>query len=91
MLHKFEVQIDTVPNSEPEQLEQILQELESIVHQNHYLISDCKRRLIDIYGHEPRFEYENLGRNILEKKAEFCSQLLQLASTLSPGKSELRG
>ena len=91
MCRKYEAEIDSVPSREPEILEQMLKELESLVHENHYLISDSKRRLIDIYGHEPGFEYDKLSREILQKKIEFCSQLLHLASKLSPGKSELRG
>ena len=91
MLHKLEVEIDSIPTCEPEQLEQLLQELHSSLHENHYLVSDCKRRLIDIYGHEKEYEYENLSQEKLEKKSDFCNQLLHLSSKLSPGKSELRG
>ena len=49
------------------------------------------RRLIDIYGHEKEYEYDNLSQEKLENKSEYCNQLLHLASILSPGKSELRG
>ena len=90
-LHKFEVEMDSILTSEPEQLEQLLQELQSSLHENHYLVSDCKRRLIDIYGHVEGFEYDKLSKDTMEKKSEFCKQLLHLASKLSPGKSELRG
>ena len=61
MLHKLEVEIDYIPTSEPEQLEQLLQELQSSLHENHYLVIDCKRRLIDIYEHEKEYEYDNLS------------------------------
>ena len=91
MLHKLEVEIDSIPTCEPEQLEQLLQELQSSLHENHYLVMDCKRRLIDIYGHEKEYEYDHLCQEKLEKKSEYCNQLLHLASILSPGKSELRG
>ena len=90
-LVKFEVEIDAVLSTEPERYEELLKELQCSLHENHYLISDCKRRLIDIYGHEKGFEYNKLNKEVLENKSEYCKQLLNLAGKLSPGKSELRG
>jgi len=61
------------------------------LHENHYLITDTKRRLIDIYGHQEGFEYNKLEKSVLERKADYCDHLLSLAARLSPGKSEMRG
>ena len=85
------LEIDTTPDTQPEHLEAIIRRLSEQFHENHYLICDCKRRLIDIYGHEEGFELENLTEEVLEQKINYCDKLLHLGSILSPGKSELRG
>ena len=69
----------------------ILRQLRYALHENHYLITDCKRRLIDIYGHKPGYEYDKLSKEVLERKCDHCDHLLSLQSVLSPGKSEFRG
>ena len=76
---------------QPELLELMLRQLRYILHENHYLITDCKRRLIDIYGHSKGYEYERLGKEVLERKCDYCDHLLSLQAVLSPGKSEFRG
>ena len=90
-LAKFEDQIEHVLPSEPEKYELLLRKMRYCLHENHYLITDCKRKLIDIYGHKEGFEYEKLSKLVLENKSDYCDHLLSLAATLSPGKSELRG
>ena len=69
----------------------VLRQLRYVLHENHYLITDCKRRLIDIYGHKPGYEYDKLSKEVLERKCDYCDHLLSLQSVLSPGKSEFRG
>ena len=59
----IENKIEAVPYSNPEILEQILEEISDLLHKNHYLITDTKRRLIDIYGVEDNFQYNNLERD----------------------------
>ena len=59
----IENKIEAVPYSNPEILEQILEEISELLHENHYLITDTKRRLIDIYGVEDNFQYNNLERD----------------------------
>lgn len=76
---------------QPECLESVLRQLRYVLHENHYLITDCKRRLIDIYGHKPGYEYDKLSKAVLERKCDYCDHLLSLAGLLSPGKSEFRG
>ena len=49
---------------QPEQLELLLRQLRYVLHENHYLITDCKRRLIDIYGHAAGFEYDKLSKEV---------------------------
>jgi len=88
-LAKFEEAIEDA--KEPDQYEQLLRKMRYCLHENHYLITDVKRRLIDIYGHKAGFEYDKLSKQVLEKKCDYCDHLLSLAATLSPGKSELRG
>ena len=58
----IEADLENVPDSKPEKLENILRELASKLHPNHYLITDTKRRLIDIYGHQRGYQYNDLGK-----------------------------
>ncbi|XP_023348143.1 protein msta isoform X2 [Eurytemora carolleeae] len=90
-LDKLELEIESVPKNEPERLENLLRRMRYVLHENHYLITDTKRKLIDIYGHKPGFELEKLSKEILEKKIDYCDHLLSLASRLSPGQSEMKG
>ena len=90
-LAKYEDEIEDVASTEPEKFELLLRKMRYSLHENHYLITDVKRRLIDIYGHKEGFEYDKLSKTLLEKKSDYCDHLLLLAATLSPGKSELRG
>lgn len=90
-LKKFEKEIETVKVTEPEVLEGLLRKMRYCLHENHYLITDCKRRLIDVWGHQEGWEYSKLTRAQLEKKSDYCDHLLSLAAKLSPGHSELRG
>ena len=76
---------------QPESFELVLRQLRYVLHENHYLITDCKRRLINIYGHKPGYEYDKLSKEVLERKCDHCDHLLSLQSVLSPGKSEFRG
>ena len=58
----IETRIDSVSYSHPEILESILEEISEKLHENHCLITDTKRRLIDIYGVEDKFQYASLDR-----------------------------
>ena len=60
---EIENQIESVPLANPELLEAIIENISGKLHPNHYLITDTKRRLIDIYGVEKKFLYENLGKD----------------------------
>lgn len=90
-LAKFEEGIENVSPAEPEKYELLLRKMRYCLHENHYLITDVKRRLIDIYGHREGYEYDKLSKAVLERKCDYCDHLLSLAAVLSPGKSELRG
>ena len=90
-LARFEAELEAALPTDSEKYELLLRKMRYCLHENHYLITDCKRRLIDIYGHKEGFEYEKLSKQNLEKKSDYCDHLLTLAATLSPGKSELRG
>lgn len=87
----IETEMESVPDSMPEKLENMLSEVECKLHENHYLLTDTKRRLIDIYGHQTGYLYNDLDKSVVEKKILYCNHLLELAKQLSPGKSELRG
>ena len=58
----IETRIDVISYSHPEKLEAILEEISETLHENHYLITDTKRRLIDIYGVEKGFHYSSIDR-----------------------------
>ena len=58
----IENRIESISYSHPEILEATLEEISETLHENHYLITDTKRRLIDIYGVEKNFQYGSLDR-----------------------------
>ena len=62
VLAAIETRIDSISYSHPEILETVLEEISEKLHDNHYLITDTKRRLIDIYGVEKKFQYASLDR-----------------------------
>jgi hypothetical protein len=67
-LGKFEKEIDDSGPDKPELLEALLRRMRYCLHENHYLITDCKRRLIDIWGHGEKWDYAKLSKSQLEKK-----------------------
>ncbi|TRY75492.1 hypothetical protein TCAL_08645 [Tigriopus californicus] len=88
---KFEDEIDEIKGTDVEGYEKLLRRMKYALHENHYWILDVKRRLIDIWGNKPGFETYKLSKEVLEKKIEYCDQLLEMTAKLSPGPSELRG
>ena len=45
-LEKLETEIDQAGSEEPDKLENLLRRMRYMLHENHYLITDVKRKLI---------------------------------------------
>ena len=45
-VEKWEIEVDSVAPTEPEKFENLLRRMRYTFHENHYLITDVKRRLI---------------------------------------------
>ena len=65
-IRTLETRLENIPDCKPEKLEECLSELACCLHENHYLITDTKRRLIDIYGHHEGYHYTDLGKTSLK-------------------------
>ena len=51
-----------MPCTRPDLLEAVLARVGGSLHENHHLVTDTERRLIDIYGVEKGFQYCSLDR-----------------------------
>ena len=61
-IRTVQASLDNIPDSRPDQLEECLAELACVLHENHYLVTDTERRIIDIYGHHKGYHYNDLGQ-----------------------------
>ena len=62
---RFENEIEDVGSENAEEFLKILRKMRYTLHENHYWILDVKRKLIDIYGNKPGFEYFRLSKVII--------------------------
>ena len=53
-LDRFQAEIDAVPPTEAERYENLLRRMRYSLHDNHYLITDTKRRLIGPFQQKPK-------------------------------------
>ena len=58
----IEAELEAVPCTRPDLLEAVLARVAGSLHENHHLVTDTERRLIDIYGVEKGFQYCSLDR-----------------------------
>ena len=65
-IRALQTRLDDIPDCRPDQLEASLAELACCLHENHYLITDTERRIIDIYGHHKGYHYNDLGQTSVQ-------------------------
>lgn len=74
-----------------ERCEELFTTLPKKLHPNNVMLMQLKIRLIHFYGNVPGFRIDELPAHLLQRKAELCSELLEVLRVLSPGYSRLRG
>jgi len=67
-----------------EGLEEVLKNLEQLLHKNHYHCFMVKHSLIQLYGREVGALHENLTEEQLNRKIQMCKDLLEITTTLDP-------
>ena len=71
--------------------EELFVTLPKKVHVNHSLLLQLRVSLIHLYGNVPGFLIPELPSSLLQRKAQLCTELLQVLSQICPGYSRLRG
>ena len=61
-IRTLETRLENIPDCRPDELEEALTEVARSLHENHYLVTDTERRIIDIFGHHKGFHYNDLGQ-----------------------------
>ena len=77
-MRTLQTRLDNIPDSRPDQLEEGLAELASCLHENHYLLTDTQRRIIDIYGHHKGYHYDDLGQTSCKLSQHFSNIILYI-------------
>lgn len=81
---------DLDPNSIKD-YEDYLKRYENVLHQNHYLILSTKHSLAQLIGRSDGYIINDLDLTQLQRKEEYCRDLLKVVNVLEPGASRLRG
>lgn len=63
----------------------------NVLHQNHYLMLSAKHSLCQLIGRSEGFLINDLNPQQLQRKEEYCKDLLKVVNVLEPGASRLRG
>ena len=63
----------------------------NVLHQNHYLMLSAKHSLCQLIGRSEGFLINELNPQQLQRKEEYCKDLLKVVNVLEPGASRLRG
>lgn len=71
--------------------EDYLKRYANVLHQNHYLILSAKHSLCQLMGRSDGFIINELDLSQLQRKEEYCRDLLNVVNVLEPGASRLRG
>lgn len=71
--------------------EAYLKRYANVLHPNHYLILSAKHSLCQLIGRSDGFIINELDLTELQRKEEYCRDLLNVVNVLEPGASRLRG
>lgn len=71
--------------------EDYLKRYANVLHQNHYLILSAKHSLCQLIGRSDGYIINELDLTQLQRKEEYCRDLLNVVNVLEPGASRLRG
>lgn len=71
--------------------EDYLKRYANVLHQNHYLILSAKHSLCQLIGRSDGFIINELDLSQLQKKEDYCRDLLSVVNVFEPGASRLKG
>jgi hypothetical protein len=71
--------------------EDYLKRYANVLHQNHYLMLSAKHSLCQLIGRSDGFLINELTLNQLQRKEQYCRDLLAVINVFEPGMSRLRG
>lgn len=95
VLSVIQDEIDVLQSMEfgPERLEkceQIFRKYHGVFHPSHYLLTELRQNLIELYGRVEGYELQDLTDNLLEHKMNLCRAVLTVLNVLYPGKTRTR-
>lgn len=71
--------------------EDYLKRYENVLHQNHYLMLSAKHSLCQLIGRSDGYLINELDLSQLQRKEQYCRDLLAVVNVFEPGMSRLRG
>lgn len=74
-----------------EEREKVFRKYRSVLHPKHAFMTILRHSLSQMYGRMDGYMLEDLPDILLERKVEFCQQLLDVINVVEPGHSRLRG
>ncbi|XP_037035204.1 SET domain-containing protein SmydA-8-like [Bradysia coprophila] len=77
----------------PERLEKceyVFRKYRGVFHPSHYLLTELRQNLIELYGRVEGYELQDLTDNLLEHKMSMCRSVLNVLNVLYPGKTRTR-
>lgn len=84
-------ELETLDPNCIKEYEEYLKRYANVLHQNHYLILSAKHSLCQLIGRSDGFIINELDLTQLQRKEEYCRDLLNVVNVLEPGASRLRG
>lgn len=70
--------------------EELLRKYRSVLHPLHFIQTDIRQALIEMYGRVEGYTLPELPDVILEHKIDLCQQLMRVLDTVHPGKTRAR-
>lgn len=84
-------ELRSLDQSSAKPLEEFLDHYQRTFHPKHRFIVEAKYALIKLYGNHPNCRYRDMRREQLERKVNYCRELLEFANVIDPGLSLFRG
>jgi hypothetical protein len=88
-------EVDAVQNLEYgaerlEQYERLFRKFRNVLHPRHFIPTNIRHSLIEMYGRISGYEMQELSVGLLERKVDLCREVLKVLDTFEAGKSRAR-
>ena len=91
LVTKLYDELDAIGGNDINQIEMFMRKYAKTLHRNHYIFLSAKHSLCQLMGKIDGYLINELSVEQLEKKEEYCRDLLDVINILEPGNSRLRG